>query len=267
MENLSPLLRITAPEAPIYRIFSLWFFEEALRLRQLVLMPPRKWDDPYEDLAVHAFITDQSATPRHKESLEKYLRPAYAQCWSETGDSDTLLRAYSQVVKDPHHRRNTVPAEEGVRVTSTPRKLIAAMLDWTKERPGLSCFVGAVLYKDDAEIRQILRNVVEAHGPDAVGRGQLRAELLLLKRRFFSHEAEVRVICVDDRENPEQSMIQIPIQPEIFDEVQFDPRLELFERNEREQRIRGLGYAGCFGSSDSYRGVLLDLRFPRGRKR
>jgi hypothetical protein len=264
MSNLSQLLRITAPDAPVYRIFPLWFFEEALRQRQLVLMPPREWDDPYEDLAVHTMITDQSVTPWLSESLEKYLRPAYAQCWSQTGDSDTLLRAYSQVVKHQHHLRNTVPAAEGVRVTSTPQKLLAAMQEWAKERPGMSCFVGAVSYRDDAEIRQILTNLVENPGPHSVGRGQLRAELLLLKRRFFSHEAEVRMICVDDSEGPEQKMIWIPILPEIFDEVQFDPRLGTNERFEREHLIRGLGYAGRFGASDSYQGILLDLCFPRG---
>ena len=74
------------------------------------------------------------------------------------------------------------------------------------------------------------------------------------------------MICIDDGESSEQAMIRIPIQPEIFDEVQFDPRLEPFERFERERLVRDLGYLGRFGASDSYQRTLLDLIFPKGWK-
>jgi hypothetical protein len=36
------------PDIPIYRIFPLWFLDEALRLRVLTLNSPSRWEDPYE---------------------------------------------------------------------------------------------------------------------------------------------------------------------------------------------------------------------------
>ena len=88
---------IANPDAPIYRFFPLWFFHEALRLRQLVLIAPALWEDPYEDLAQWTMVTRRNTQPHTQTHLASYLKPAYAQCWSYTQESDTLLRAYSKV--------------------------------------------------------------------------------------------------------------------------------------------------------------------------
>jgi hypothetical protein len=266
MDGPPGILRIHNPDQPIYRIFSLWFFEAALRVQQLVLVSPHKWEDPYEALPYSTMLTDLRGKPQQQIPLGRYLHAAWAQCWSQTKESDTLLRAYSRVMKDPHHNRNTTPRDEGVRVRSTPRKLLSAMQIRAKSMP-MSCFVGAVRYQPGDAIRQELVNIIERKGPSAVGRGQLRAESLLLKRDAFSHEVEVRIICVADELTSNLDTIQIPIDPsEVFEEVTFDPRLELFERYEREQTARTLGYRGSFGISELYQGVLLDLGFPNGWK-
>ena len=60
-------------------------------------------------------------------SLACHTAAAYAQCRSATGDSDTLLRAYSHVVIDAGSGRNLYPGSEGVLVKSTPRKLLFAL--------------------------------------------------------------------------------------------------------------------------------------------
>ncbi|HEV8413037.1 MAG TPA: hypothetical protein VGQ49_05550 [Bryobacteraceae bacterium] len=111
------------PDEQIYRIFPLWFFEEALRLKYLVLAPPSKWDDPFELMPERSVIDiDGEQTP-----LQTLLKLVFAQCWSRTKESDTLWRAYSRVSKDPHAGRNIHPREEGVQVRSTPRKLLDAL--------------------------------------------------------------------------------------------------------------------------------------------
>ena len=94
----SNFLNIADPDAPIYRIYPLWFFEEALRLRQLVLVAPERWEDPYEILTSRVMIVYGRTAPGEQRPLGPLLRPAYAQCWSNTRESDTLLRAYSRVV-------------------------------------------------------------------------------------------------------------------------------------------------------------------------
>jgi hypothetical protein len=251
------------PDEPIYRFFPLWFFEEALKMRQLVLVNPQMWEDPFEDLLEGVVL--QHPRTFKQTPLQSFLRPAYAQCWSRTKESDTLLRAYSRVVKDHHHKRNTAPAEEGVRVRSTPRKLLAAMLIWQHSIPVMSCFVGEVRYGEGHAIQQHIVDLIGQHGPREIGRGQLRAELQLLKRQAFAHEAEVRMICVDDGRGDQQPFVQIPINPsKLFDEVTFDPRV--MERSEREEQARRLGYTGPFGNSDLYRGYFTIANFPNGWK-
>ncbi len=73
--------------------------------------------------------------------------------------------------------------------------------------------------------------------------GQNRAELLLMKRKEFAHEDEVRVIYVEERDLPkEEGLIRVQIKPnEVFDEVMYDPRLETFERRERQAEAEKLG--------------------------
>lgn len=259
------IIGIPDPDAPIYRIFPLWFFEETLRLKQLVLVPPHRWEDPFEVLASDIMMQDRRSTPPRQQSLEPYLRPVYAQCWSRIQESDTLLRAYSRVFKDPHFGRNTAPQQEGVRVRSSATRLIRAAQDWAASLSGVLCFVGAVQYETRDDIIQRLADLVYQHGPAAIGVGRLRAEQLLLKRTAFSHEDEVRLICVDERGIGDQDVIRIPIDPdEVFEEVTFDPRLLRFERIERETVARNLGYEGTFIPSDLYQRTLIQLDFPNG---
>src|ERR1039457_6010799 len=106
----------------------MWFLEEAIRLRLLVLVAPHLWEDPFE-LIGSAIAVNQRVGDRIQQTIINQSLPTpYAQAWSATAESDTLLRAYSRVIKDPHFRRNVVPRDEGVRVRSTPRKLLRALL-------------------------------------------------------------------------------------------------------------------------------------------
>jgi hypothetical protein len=214
--SIEGLLRIEHPDGPVYRIFPLWYFEEALRLRQLVLVIPQRWEDPFEILASRIMMIDRRTTPWRQKSLESFLLPMYAQCWSRTEESDTLLRAYSRVSKDPHFGRNTEPRYEGVRVRSSPRKLIEAAGSWAASLGGVSCYLGAVRYGTRDQIMQYAANLIDRHGPAAVGRGLLRADLLLLKRAAFAHEAEVRLIIVDERGISADGLIRIPIEKRLL---------------------------------------------------
>lgn len=247
-------------DSPIYRIYSLWAFEHALRTKSLVLRAPSLWDDPYEDVAMHAGLKTVDPAPFKQEMLSKYLRPAYVQCWSLTGDSDALLRAYSRVHKDPRSNRNTTPGEEGVTVRSTPRKLVKAVNQWLRGRDQFDALIGRVTYAPASEIGQTLANLVWEQGPSACNTAEARADLLLLKRDFFSHESEVRVIVVGQLEMSGQPELSIPMEPDsVFDAVTFDPRLERFETLEREKSAKGLGYTGEIIESIAYDGVLFDL--------
>jgi hypothetical protein len=255
------------PDAPIYRIFPLWFFEEALRLKQIALISTARWEDPFEVLASQIMMEDLRTIPHSQQPLAPYLRPVYAQCWSRTEESDTLLRAYSRVIKDPIAHRNTDPQHEGVRVRSSVARILRTLDAATPCLAGLSQYVGEVQYGTRDVVQQRLANLIQKHGPSALGSGRLRAGLLLLKREAFAHEREVRLMCVDERKNVTGDVINVAIDPNVlFEEVTFDPRLVGFERLERESAARALGYTGAFGYSDLYHNTLLVIRFPSGWK-
>ena len=265
------LLGIDDPDEAIYRMFPVWFFEQALSLRQIVLVPPWWWEDPYEILASLVMVAAKG-NPRDQVSLAKHLRPAYAQCWSRTNGCDTLLRAYSRVVKDPHNDgRNTCPRDEGVRVRSTPRKLLQAVRAASSRQTFLqsSWFVGAVHYLEAGDIHHYVGNRIRAStSMKAVGEGQSRAKLMLMKRKEFEHEAEVRLIYVEERQlEKEESLIRVQIEPnEVFDELMYDPRLSLDERRRRQCVAQDLGYKGKFFEPLTYQRktaliVVVD-RFP-----
>lgn len=255
------------PDQPIHRICSLWLFEEMLRLRQLVLVSPSKWEDPFEVLPERVQLIDERPTPVHTQFLERSLKPAFVQSWSKKEESDTLIRAYSRVVLDPHSRRNTCPRDEGVRVRSSARKLLNAMQgqECSGALAGVSFLLGSVNYASRDGIYQRLADLICQFGPETVGRGIHRAELLLIKRLAFSHEEEIRLICVDERPIPGNELLSVPcVLDEVLEEVTFDPRLSSFEREEREQRARQLGYSGQFGRSLLYQGTMLQIQFPNG---
>jgi hypothetical protein len=267
-EKNSSFINIGDPDLPIYRIFSVWAFQEAVRLRQLVLVTPTRWEDPHEDLATGAMLNIPTEEGLPQTPLAKYLKPVYAQCWSMTEESDALLRTYSRVLRHPIFSRNTYPGEEGVRVRSTPRKLMSAIGSWASDHPGFSCFVGAVQYAAEQKIGQKLANAIGDHRASllSLGCGRSRAELLLMKRNAFSHENEVRLVCVDNREAPESiEMVRIQVDPSfVFDQVMFDPRLETFERRERESIIREAGYTGELAESRLYQRMNCEIDFQNG---
>lgn len=100
-------------------------------------------------------------------------------------------------------------------------------------------------------------------GPVEIGRGENRAQSLLLKRKAFSHEDEVRLIWVcSDKRDVEQAMT-VNVDPNDFiDEITFDPWLIRFELLERQERAKALGYVGTFADSGLYQKTFFQTVLP-----
>ncbi|MDB5498842.1 MAG: hypothetical protein JWP28_2873 [Phenylobacterium sp.] len=247
-------------DRPLYRIFPLWSFEDMLRVGRLVLVPPSFWEDPLEDIPSSIMMQG----PNHRQkSLVEYLNTAFAQCWSFESESDSLLRAYSRVSIDKLHNRNTEPRYEGVQVRTTPRKLIHALLPWAESVDWGQLYLGRVEYLSHDEASQKIGNVLARVGPYEIARGDNRAQSLLLKRKAFSHEDEVRVIFICNDRRQLREPLTINIEPNDFiDEVRFDPRLIIFERREREETAKSLGYSGAFAESLLYQKTFFQTILP-----
>jgi hypothetical protein len=109
-------------------------------------------------------------------------------------------------------------------------------------------------------LHQHVANLVGRYGPEFFGAGRPRAELRLLKRHEYSHEAEVRLIYIEERDLAGEKLVGVPFEPnDIFEDITFDPRLVTFERNEREAVIRNLGYIGSISVSDLYERTILEI--------
>lgn len=264
--------RITEDECntPIRRIFPLWLLQRVLRLKQLALAPPGKWGDPHEDPAALCVLKPspevRAMGREYPQPVSAFLAPAWAQCWSFNPGSDTLLRAYSRVIIDPLERRNIDPRNEGVSVTTTPRLLLTAMKKWVVANPNSHFVLGRVRYLSDEEIGQRLADTLNSSvGPQFFRTIQGRAESLLLKRSYFLHEEEVRLICLErNKVAGPKEFRPFAIDPnELFTEISFDPRLVSFERIERESEIRRLGYKGIVKEDRSYSRVINQIMMRR----
>ena len=247
------------PDQPIFRIFPLWYFEEALRLRQLVLVRPRKWQDPFDREPI-VVVTDKGTNPWTQSPVRPCKDAVFGQCWSATKDSDTLWRAYSRVLLDPHANRNVHPSEEGVQVATTPRKLLKAVRA-APEFPNGCWLIRPVRYEPAMLIGQYIADAVGAKGLDAFVDGESLTELLVRKRVSFAHESEIRLFLIDSDAGPNHNeLAKVSIDPiDLFDEVAADPRLVAFERIEREEKARSLGYTGSFRHDDLYQNVLYEI--------
>jgi hypothetical protein len=245
----------------IYRIFPQWALAEAFRTKQLTLVPPSFWEDPFEVIESCIGVTHIEQGIEHPQiMLGQGLAPICAQSWSSTAESDTLLRAYSRVVKHPLHKRNTYPGEEGVKVRTTPRKLIKALLDATAGTD-IEAFIGDVEYLSTEELLDLLAILIAKHGKETFEDSANRVRLLMAKREGFSHEKEVRIgVILTDAVDLTGKVFKFNFEPELlFDEITFDPRLEDFERKERERDFRSLGYTGLYGASSLYQRTLLNI--------
>jgi len=260
------IARIDDLDQPLHRIFPLWRFEEVLRLRQLTLVKPAMWVDPREDLCSKFFLEPELGAGFAKpgQQLADYLSESWAQCWSYEADSDVLLRAYSRVVLDPIAKRNSTPAEEGIRVTTTARRLLLAMRQWASKYRELHFYLVGVAYEPEENFGRHLASRLGSEGPRYFSTPDGRAESLCMKRQRFSHENEVRLLCIGNEGLGEGADIRrFEIDPcSLLTEIAFDPRLVSFERLEREQWIRSKGYTGSIKEDASYMGVLTTIPMP-----
>ena len=232
--------RLPDLDVPIRRIFNFKWLLKTLRSKKMGLLAPHTWEDPREDLTALCMLDGFRLTPRKGQtSLALYLAPVWSQCWSLNPGSDTLLRAYSHVKKHKKTRRNIRRQNEGVAVTTTVRKLLAAAEGWNRDGANCHVVVGRVEYLDDKEIQQRIVNACNGeYGPQFFSTVRGRADSLMWKRNYFHQEDEVRLLLIGrewDRKATSPSVRNMRVDPDtLFTSISVDPRLEPFEANERE---------------------------------
>ncbi|WP_275379256.1 DUF2971 domain-containing protein [Xenorhabdus bovienii] len=225
-------------DKPIYRIMPIHRFLQLLEEKKLTLVKPKKWDDPFENALLNcAFETSDGETGSFaaKDSI-------YGQCWTFHRETDAMWRIYSH-------------DKDGVRISTTPRKLLTALQTAEPKYHNLKCFIGKVSYLSKKNLLEKLQSIdlFNANGSGI-------AESLLYKRTEFKHENEIRLIYLGDDNASISDIFQFDIDPaKLLDRVLFDPRME---KNLRQAYILAIKKKDC--KTEVKRSILYDA--PIGLK-
>ena len=229
----------------IYRIFSIDRFKELLINKELVLSSPFKWDDPFENFFLKAGAIDEQGKPTN---LQNIAESWYGQCWTFNIETDPMWRIYTC-------------KKQGVRVSSTIRKLFSCLWDDSDKYAGLKYFIGRVCYKPRTEIEEIM----EKHSFwDMANGGQNDrfAKLLFMKRLEFSHENEVRTLVNDTvgtKGDKGYYRIMFDYQS-VFEDICIDPRLDDKEYQRVKNDIQSMGCTLPITQSELYKVNFSPIR-------
>ncbi|CFQ87887.1 MULTISPECIES: DUF2971 domain-containing protein [Yersinia] len=219
-------------DKPIYRIMPIHRFLQMLEEKKLTLVKPKKWDDPFENALLNCVVETSDGETGSFSAKDC----VYGQCWTFHRETDAMWRIYSH-------------DKDGVRVSTTPRKLLTALRKAEPKHHNLKCFIGKVSYLPKKALLKKLQsiNLLNDNGSGI-------AESLLYKRTEFKHENEIRLIYSGDDDACISDIFKFDIDPaELLDRVLFDPRME---KNLRQAYVLAIEGKGC--KTEVKRSTLYD---------
>lgn len=221
-------------DKPVYRIISKDRLIELFQKEENTLVHPSKWDDPYENFILKSKVQMKSGEVKAFDFHENI----YGQCWSRHKASDAMWRIYS-------------PNKNGIRIKTTIRKLLSSLYLGNANKPSWSCVIGKVEYLTEPKLNKYA-NSIYVNG--ALSKKNLFRSLLV-KRRAFQHENEVRLLYFDlDSLNTGQ-LFSFSIKPhELIDQIMIDPRKTYKEYQAIKDEIKNTtDYKGTIKRSLLYR--------------
>lgn len=205
------------PNARVYRIFPQTRFFSLFEEGKNALTRPEKWDDPFENV----FLQSPVVLPNGDTGAFGFHRDVYGQCWTLETASDAMWQIYSK-------------NEDGIRVRTTVGKLIHSMRAAHGTMADASCFIGRVTYQTDNQIRQFGTSMFTKYsGAEAI------VQSLLVKRKAYKHENEVRLIYISpDRTREVDFVYKYGIDPLVlFDQAMVDGRVDYADFVALKERI------------------------------
>ena len=193
------------PQTKIYRIYPRMRFFELFEKKRNALVQPKEWGDPFENIFLKSPVRALTGETRSF----CFHDAVYGQCWTLESRSDALWQIYS---------KNSY----GIRVRTTVGKLIDSLRAAHGDMADKSCFIGPVRYVRDKQLREFGRSMFVNHcGTEAI------AQSLLLKRRAYRHENEVRLLYIANSQTTEEDGVyNYGLDPlAIFDQVMVDGRV------------------------------------------
>lgn len=229
-------------DQPIYRIIEPKRFFELFENKEIVLVKPKLWDDPFENFIMNA----QGQLENGEIFSIEFREHFFGQCWTRTKESDALWRIYS-------------PKKNGIRIATTPRKLLESLYKSAGQFKDINSFIGKVNYYTTPKLKELLANHAAKWIIDSSGAGQ--AQTLLFKRTPFKHENEVRIIF-NSHGNEKTNLYRFPVNPiDLIDDIVFDPRIDYSEFSSQKKLIRKMGFTKRIVKSNLYKVQNLKFNF------
>jgi hypothetical protein len=204
----------------IYRVLSLERLQELFVTGENTFVKPSKWEDTFEN-----FILKSKVRLRTGDIVEyNYFDRMYGQCWTLHKASDAMWRIYSS-------------DKQGLRIRTTIRKLIDSLTGAHSSLVDVRCAVGKVEYLRQDELMAVANKTFDDSGiaTEDIFRS------LLLKRKAFIHEKEVRALYMelDDDSFSDRALYKYEVDPQNFvSQIMIDPRRSYAEFKDIEREIR-----------------------------
>ncbi|HCG6387389.1 TPA: DUF2971 domain-containing protein [Vibrio parahaemolyticus] len=220
----------------IYRTIPLNRLYELFQDRENTLVKPSLWEDTFEN-----FVLKTKLRNEQNQVIEYNIHDRmYGQCWTQERASDAMWRIYS-------------PDKQSVRIRTTIGALLDSISMATVDRANCDHCIGKVEYVREQELIGRATATFSENGEITFG-GLFRS--LLIKRRAFRHENEVRLMFCDWSETAGlQNVFKYDIEPhELISQMMLDPRLTYEEAETLKAEIRKqTGYQGDIKRSLLYR--------------
>lgn len=218
----------------VYRIMRAEYVVALFSGRKNVLSQVHNWKDKFENFQL------KLGGILNGERFQFGFRDDFVgQCWTRESLSEAMWGIYAN---DPQIRF--------VRIRSTPRKLLTALVDAHPTMPQDTCFVGKVQYKREAQLQEYVRN-----GGHLDLSSRRFAETLLLKRHAFNHESEVRLLYFGDaRAYEANGLYRYPVDPHaMITQIMADPNRDRTNwLSDKEKLQQSTGFAGEIKRSKIY---------------
>ncbi|QZQ51151.1 hypothetical protein K6L24_05000 [Erwinia persicina] len=167
------------PDTPIFKIMRMRHFIADVQANCLTHMFPDQniWVDPYENLLMKIQFTDSMT--QQPIYLSGMMGNLYATCWTLNDENQNDWLVFSG-------------GEPAIRIESTPRKLLQALMNINDKYFMLHHYIGKVRYESEAEVMKYFHDPNYNKHLDALG--QATALALMLLRDAVADENEVRLV-------------------------------------------------------------------------
>jgi len=219
----------------IYRFISVERLIELFERNKNGLVKPHEWKDPFEN-----FI-QKSKMKLPTGDIKSFDHDnCYGQCWTRKKVSDAMWRIYS-------------PNEDAVRIRSTIRKVGESLSTALGNKAPSEAFIGKVLYLRDKKLTAFANDIFKTiDHPDAI----TLAKTLLIKRRAFSHEQEIRLLYfpIDVSKRSGDHYFYNVNPHTLIDQIMIDPRIKYEKFKQLREKIKNsTGFTGSIRRSLLYK--------------